>query len=335
MNTVTVIIPAYNAEDIVGDCMEALLAQEDFDGNLHIMVVDDASTDNTVQRVEEFESRARDQGVVLRVFRQTRNQGPATARNRGAEAADDGIIIFTDSDCVPDSRWVAEMVAPFASNDVSAVKGAYRTRQKALVARFAQAEFEARYRMLEAAPHVDVVFSYSAAFRKQVFMDVGMFDTGFPVADNEDTDLSYRVASAGYKIIFNPRAIIYHRHPDTLKKYLGKKVSRAYWRVVVYRRFPEKVLKDSYTPQSLKLQILLVFLFASAALISPLSPAGYYGMAASGMLFFATTVPFTLRLSGDDWPLWFASPLLILGRAVAMAIGLIKVVPRLLHKEPA
>ena len=260
------------------------------------------------------------------------HQGPAAARNLGAEAAQGQFLLFTDADCVPHADWITEMVAPFGSPDIAAVKGAYKTRQKSLVARFAQAEFEARYRQLAAAQYVDVVFSYSAGFRREVFRTIGGFDTNFPVADNEDTDLSYRVATAGYRIKFNPAAIVYHQHPATLKQYLRKKQSRAYWRVMVYKRFPGKALHDSYTPQTLKLQIGSVVLGVAAVALMPFIPSASYVAALAGGLFTITALPFIWHMPREDPGLRVAAPFLLVCRAAVMASGLMRALPLLMTK---
>ena len=63
---------------------------------------------------------------------------------------------------------------------------------------------------------------------------------------------------------FVPAAIVYHTHPDTLGTYLKKKYKFAYWRVLAVRKNPNKTLKDSHTPQLMKLQVL----FAPALLVA-------------------------------------------------------------------
>jgi len=332
--SVTVIVPAYNAAGLVGTCLQSLLDQNHHPDDYSVVVVDDASTDNTAEVVEGFGPAFAAAGVGLQLLRQEANGGPAKARNRGAFAASGDIVIFTDSDCELTPDWLSEMLAPFADPEIAAVKGAYLSRQPELGARFAQAEFEERYRMLEAAHTVDVIFSYSAAFRRDVFLSLDGFDTRFPVADNEDTDLSWRLIEARHKAVFNPRALLYHRHPSSLRQYYKKKISRGYWRVIVYRRFPAKAVKDSYTPQSLKLQILLGYLALACLVVSVIWP-GF--LAAAGVLllaFLLTTLPFAIGLFRSDPVLAVLSPVLIFGRALALGAGILMALPRVLGHEP-
>lgn len=332
--SVTVVMPAYNAIGVVERGIESLLAQEERPEAYEIIVVDDASKDATAEVVEGYVETAKAQGISLRLIRQRPNAGPARARNRGAAEASGEILIFTDSDCELTPRWLAEMLAPFGDPEISAVKGAYLSRQPELGARFAQAEFEERYRMLEAAETVDVVFSYSAAFRTEIFRSLDGFDTRFPVADNEDTDLSWRLVEAGHKAVFNPKALLYHRHPASLRQYYKKKISRGYWRVIVYRRFPGKAVKDSYTPQSLKLQILLTWGGVFLAVLGLIWP-GAWTLALlcwAGVLLSA--VPFAATIWPRDKALALVAPALVLGRAAALGAGILMAIPRALRADP-
>lgn len=331
---ISVIIPAYNAEHTINPCLASLLAQEGLEGKIEIIVVDDASRDGTAALVERLARKPAAPGATLRLLRQTPNQGPAAARNYGAAQAAGDVLLYTDADCEPERDWVAQMTAPLRAEHVAAVKGAYRTKQSALVARFAQAEFESRYRLLARHEYVDVVFTYAAAIRASVFREVGGFDTGFPVPDNEDTDLSWKIASRGHKIVFNSQALVYHQHPHTVTSYLRKKYSRAYWRACVYRRFPGKAVKDSYTPQSLKLQIMLAGLAGVGLVCAPFFGWGAALLTASLLAFFLTTVPFVLGMQNHRLDVRLAAPLLILARAVVMSAGLVSVVPRLLRRDP-
>ena len=50
-----------------------------------------------------------------------------------------------------------------------------------------------------------MVDTYSAGFRKNIFLSIGGFDTSFLVPNNEDTDLSYRMSLKGHKMVLIPR----------------------------------------------------------------------------------------------------------------------------------
>jgi cellulose synthase/poly-beta-1,6-N-acetylglucosamine synthase-like glycosyltransferase len=312
---VTVIVPAYNARKTIEKCVDALLRQGFPRNDYEVIVVDDGSADGTADVVKAC--------PVKYVYQ--KNQGPATARNVGAREAKGEIILFTDADCVPSVNWIGEMIKPFSNNDVVAVKGAYLTNQRGVVARFAQLEFEERFDMLKKAESIDMVDTYSAGFRKGVFLKMGGFDTSFPVANNEDTELSYRMSKLGYKMVFNPDAIVYHlNHPDTIKRYARLKFGRGYWRTVVYKKFPEKMLKDTYTPQTLKLQILSSILFVIAFLLTIFCPPLKVYPILFAVIFFALSIlPFTLSALKKDPITGIIAPFFLFVRASALGLGML------------
>ena len=127
-----------------------------------------------------------------------------------------------------------------------------------------QIEYEDRYRLMAGLPSIDFIDTYSAAFRRERFLEMSGYDTSFPVACAEDVELSYRMSARGWKMKFAPAAIVYHTHPDTLSRYLKKKYKFAFWRVLAVRKNPSKAVKDSHTPQLMKLQLL----FAPALLLA-------------------------------------------------------------------
>ena len=306
---ISIIIPAYNAAETLPACLEALNKQTQPPDE--ILVVDDGSQDQTIQVAREY-------GVQLL---EQPHQGPAAARNLGINQACGDIVLFTDADCEPVPNWVSEMLYPFSDQRVVGVKGSYRTNQQEAVARLVQCEFEERYDQLGQFETIDFIDTNAAAFRLNVLKEMGGFDPAFPKADNEDVDLSYRMARSGCKMMFNRKAIVYHRHPNTWSAYLGLKIKRGYWRMMVYRLHPNKAVHDSYTPQLLKVQILLMYLVMGltglAFVFSPLA----WGALAALICLQLSAIPFVRRATHLDSTLLVAGFFFIFLRAFAFSIG--------------
>ena len=309
--SVSIVIPTFDGGSRIGSCLDALLRQT-AGRDVEILVVNDGSTDNTADVV------ARYRGV--RLITQS-NAGPAAARNRGALEARGTIILFTDDDCVPMPEWLSAMIEPFTDPNVVGVKGVYRTRQRRLVARFVQVEYEDKYRLMSDAAYIDFVDTYSAGFRRDRFLEINGYDTAFPVACAEDVELSYRMSARGWAMKFIPTAIVYHTHPDTLLRYLKKKYKFAFWRVQAVRKNPNKTLKDSHTPQLMKLQLLFAPVLLPAifhdVLVHPKVPASLLVCAA----FLVSTLPFAWRAILKDPLVGLLSPVLLAARSCAQLLG--------------
>jgi GT2 family glycosyltransferase len=315
IQSVSVVIPTFNGASRIGRCLDALLGQTKPEAlEVEIIVVNDGSTDNTAEAVSRYPE-------VLLINQA--NAGPAAARNCGAREAKGDILLFTDDDCVPTSDWLRSILDPFKEPDVVGSKGAYRTRQKSIVARFVQIEYEDRYRLMEGEDKIDFIDTYSAAFRRDRFLEMNGYDTSFPVACAEDIELSYRMSARGWKMVFVPSAIVYHTHPGDLLRYLKKKYKFAFWRVLAVRKNPSKAVKDSHTPQIMKLQLLFApALVAAAALDLAIQP-GVPIAAVVAALFLLSTLPFAIRAIAKDPIVGILSPALLAGRACAQFLGVV------------
>lgn len=328
--TVSVIIPAYNAEKSIAHCLHALQEQ-----SIHaneIIIVDDGSSDETKSIAEKFKK--------VKVLSQ-KNQGPAIARNNGSKSAKGEIIIFLDSDCVPERNWLEKMIQPFNEKNVIGVQGAYKTKQKSLIARFDQLDIEYRYERMKRIPKLDWIGSYSAAYRKEIFLSEGGFDETFPKASGEDAEFSYRLAEKGHLLVFAPRAIVYHTHPETLWKYLNVKFFRAYWRMRMYLKHPQKMVKDSYTPQTLKLSIIYVIAATILALAFGIGIMSTYfstvdSFAKEVIFGFLIGIIFTLYMIGfismpyfflfvlrNDFMVGILTPFIVILRAISFGLGML------------
>ena len=309
----SVIVPAYKAERTIDVCLTALMSQSVARDSYEVIVVDDGSPDATAEIAARYD---------VKLIRQP-NRGPASARNAGARAASGDIVLFTDSDCEPTPEWIERMAAPLESDpSVSGVKGAYRTRQRSLTARFAQVEFMERFDMLARAKNIDMVDTYSAAFRRAVFEEMRGFDESFPAANNEDTDLSYRLVAAGHRLVFAPDAIVYHMgHPATPARYARIKFWRGYWRMVVYRRFPGKAMRDTYTPKALKLQALSAAGLPFALICGLMWQPMWYAAAAMIFVLLITSLPLMLLALRLDPLIALFTPFYIGLRALSIGLG--------------
>ena len=284
--SVSVIIPAYNVDQTIGACLAALLKQTAPRDSYELIVVDDGSTDQT-RRIAE--------SCGVKVLAQA-NRGAAAARNLGAQNACGDLLLFIDADSVPDARWIQAMVAPFADASIAGASGEKKTRQTNLVARFTQFEYDFKYDRMVAHGSIDFIDSSTAGYRRDVFQSNGAFDT--MLMEAEDTDLSYRLAERGCKMVLVRDAIVYHTHPESLFEFLRRKYRYATWRAAIYARYPRKAASDTRTPISQKLQIVIAFALILVLVGTFFINALWWAVGALLVTFLATTLRFAARC----WP---------------------------------
>jgi cellulose synthase/poly-beta-1,6-N-acetylglucosamine synthase-like glycosyltransferase len=310
------VIPAYNSAPTLAQCLLAL--QHQTRAPDEIIVVDDGSTDETFQVAER---------IGADVIHQPR-QGPAAARNRGAQHARGEVMLFTDADCEPSPEWVARMSAAFADPPIIATKGSYRTRQRQLIARLIQLEYEFRYERMARFAQIDFVDSSSAGYRRAAFLRAGGFDTTFPMPSVEDIDLAFRLARQGCRMIFVRDAWVWHQHPVSLSKYLRRKAQYGWWRARIYLRHPDKIRGDTHTEPALKMQFaLLALIFGSLAGALVGQPFLLLIAALALIALVLTTFPFVRWAWSRDVAValvWMPITLLrVLVQGAGLALGLI------------
>jgi glycosyltransferase involved in cell wall biosynthesis len=310
---ISVVVPARNAASTIEECLLGLRQQSLPRDRYEVIVVDDGSTDETASIVEKHD---------VTMVRQAQ-QGAASARNEGVAVAQGELLLFTDADCEPTPKWIEEMVRPFEDAAVVGVKGVYRTRQKGLVARFVQCEYEERYELMARREWIDFIDTYSGGYRRGVFLAHGGFDRRFPNASVEDQELSFRLAEGGHRMVFNPQAVVYHHHADSVTAYFKRKLNIGYWKVRVLRTFPGKAVHDSHTPQTLKAQMVLVLATLALALLG-LWRSSFCSIAGlSLLLFLISVIPFSVKMLRKDPSVGLVSPFLLLVRAVALGLGMV------------
>jgi glycosyltransferase involved in cell wall biosynthesis len=313
MMMVSVVVPTYNGSQCIARCLDAL-ANQDFPQPYEIIVVDDGSTDNTEVIVKKYST--------IKYIAQV-HQGPARARNTGTDLAKGNIIVFTDDDCVPLKNWLITITAPFLDKEIVGVKGAYCTEQKNLIARFVQYEYEEKYRMLSRHQYIDFIDTYSAAFRKDIFLKEGGFSGKFLDAAGEDADFSYRLYKKGYKMVFEPNAKVWHTHPDKLSIYMKKKLLYGCWHMLALKNNPDRIIKDTYRPQLMKVQILMPGLLTAVSLGVLLGILPSYIVAEVIGLFVLTTTPFVRSVFTKDRQVALWAPFFLFCRSCAQLCGIL------------
>jgi len=191
---VSVVIPVRNDPGNLRLCLEAL--QRSTVKDIEVLVIDDASTDNTPDV-------ARSMGA--RVYRLPRCGGPAIARNRGAELARGGIVFFVDADVCVHPDTIETFLRTFDGNpDVAAVFGSYDTTpgSPGLIAQYKNLFHHFIHQ--RSSTDAGTFWSGCGAVRREIFLAMDGFDhERYERPCIEDIDLGMRLKRAGHRIVLN------------------------------------------------------------------------------------------------------------------------------------
>lgn len=111
---VSIIIPVYNVQNYIKECIESVLAQTY--NNIEVIAVDDGSTDSSVEILQQYSDER------LLIYEHSQNKGQAAARNLGIEVSSGEYVLFVDSDDLIRNDTVEILVAENLKYDVSLVR---------------------------------------------------------------------------------------------------------------------------------------------------------------------------------------------------------------------
>lgn len=218
-----VVVPNFNGKEIIGDCLRSLAGQTQ---KHEVIVVDDGSTDDSVAYIE-----SRFPGVKILVL--GKNRGFASAVNAGiTEALKNGAnyIALLNNDAKADKNWLKRLVAAAAQNPkVGITTGKFLLQNpKNKIDSTGDIYSTWGFSIPRGRDEIDngqydqpaEVFGGSGGaslYNAKLFRDIGLFDEDF-FFYYEDYDLSFRAQLAGWRVIYEPKAVAYHKLGATASK---------------------------------------------------------------------------------------------------------------------
>lgn len=208
---VTIIVPAFNEGPVIEPSVRSLL-QLDYPA-YEIMVVDDGSTDDTRERVAPLEGRHGD--VTVRLVSKL-NGGKASALNTGIALARHDYVLCMDGDSKLEPQVLRVAMPHFAKEHVAAVAGNVKViNRDTHLGRFQALEYIEGLNMARRAQGfvrvVNIIPGPIGLFRRRVLQEVGGYDRD---TFAEDADLTLKILSAGYHIVYEDRAVAWTEAPE-------------------------------------------------------------------------------------------------------------------------
>lgn len=191
---ISVIVPAHNEGPYISRCLNSLMDQEFPKENYEVIVVDNASTDNTKLHINEFND-------VKYIYKEN---GPVGAvRNYGASHASGEILAFIDGDCIAPRDWLASGINLLKSHPETVLGGKYSLDS--------EASWIERYWLLglkdTTSDKIDLLGG-TIFIRKEHFGLVGGFNE--EVSSGEDTQLASDLRNSGISVMINQNLNVIH-----------------------------------------------------------------------------------------------------------------------------
>lgn len=176
---ISVVIPAFNEEKLIGKCVEAVENQTFPKEEYEVLVIDNNSSDKTAEI-------ARKLGATVISYCQ--KQGFSVAKQFGTKQAKGEIIAYTDADSIPDTRWLETINKLMQNKNLAYIGGTILSTEKNTLMNFFFIIFDyfARINQLFG---MSLIWSPNMAVRKDAFMQIGGFNTALKTSDDWDFTL--------------------------------------------------------------------------------------------------------------------------------------------------
>jgi glycosyltransferase involved in cell wall biosynthesis len=193
---ISIVIPAYNEERCIGECLESILKQ--YPSPDEIVVVDNASTDQT-------SIKASIKGV--RVVREL-EKGTSAARQRGFKETSGDLIVFVDADCQLPEGWIQHVTEQFTLHpELQCATGPYHWHFSSGTRRLFSWITWSIIIPLQAALFGNFLNGGNFAVRRQALIAIGGFDTTIRFY-GDDIDTGRKLAKSGRRVLYDKKMAV-------------------------------------------------------------------------------------------------------------------------------
>ena len=235
--TATVVIPNWNGKDLLAKYIPSIRAALAPNPANEILVVDNGSSDGSADFLRE-------NFPEVTVLGLPENLGFGGGSNAGFRAARNDIVVLLNSDMRVAVDFLAPLLEGFNDADVFAVScqifftDPARTREETGLTQgwWQDGSLRVRHRVDDAVDDLFPCFyggGGSCAFDRAKFLELGGFDELLEPFYLEDTDLGYMAWKRGWKVLYQPRSVVYHEHRGTI----GKRFTEAQIQAVLKKNY--------------------------------------------------------------------------------------------------
>ncbi|MCP4022239.1 MAG: mycofactocin system glycosyltransferase, partial [Desulfobacteraceae bacterium] len=292
---VSIIIPVRNRPKDISACLNSLKELEYPKEKTEIIVVDDASDDNTAGMIKHFPE--------VRLIALTQHSQASFCRNRAAEAAKGDILAFIDSDCLADPSWLRELVPAFRDGSLGALGG--------LVDSYYDEKSLDQYEMVKSALKIGSWFKRSMKkerffyvpfcnilVRRDLYLKLGGLNEALHVG--EDVDFCWRLQDSRAMLEYRPVGRIFHKHRNSLLPFCSRRFDYGTSEPLLHKLHPDRIKKLLIPLHALLFWMLLFLSMFFNSIIPLILCAG---------IFLSDTVNRYAKLNKKKLPIRFTAVL--------------------------
>jgi len=210
---VTIIIPAYNEEKIIGTCLESVSKLNYPVNQYEVLIVNDGSTDKTAEIAMSFIEESQNMRLLSK-----ENGGKGSAQNLGLEHARGKYILITDADAVVEKEWISKMVENLDKFDL-VLGSCYIKNPTSWLEKMQNAHYliKCKYGGARGIPKSGV----NNGFRKDIVDEIGRFDE---TKTSITGDFIRRAKERDLKIHYDPDIVVYTKSSSNILGFLKQKL---------------------------------------------------------------------------------------------------------------
>lgn len=283
---ISVVIPMYNEESYIQECLFSLIGQNYPKDKYEIIVVDGNSEDHSREKVSEIAKK----NLLIKIYNNSKRIIPVSF-NIGIEKAKGEIIIFVGAHAICEKDYISQCVFLLNNTDASNVGGIQNAVGTDYISHgisFAMLSpfgvGNAYFHFYKKEKFVDSV--WGGAYRKETLIKLGGFDETY--IKNQDYELNYRLRKMGGKIFLSPKIKCKYFVRNSIKKLTSQYFKYGYWKVKIINEHPDSIMLRQMVPPvfviSLIISMILLLLNLSIGFFIP-------------MIYFFINLLFSIQIS--------------------------------------
>lgn len=275
---VWVVIASYKSAATIRETIESVM-KSDY-SNKEILVVDDTPDESVVEACK---------GLSVKIIRNKKRIGKARSINRAIKDIKSGLILFLDSDSIINEGFIANLASWFCDSKIAAVSPLFDTKNReGILRRFTSLESSFWFTVARTQMFFGSMISFRGCgfmVRASAFWKVRGFDETL----TEDVALAGKLIKSGYRIAYDPRALVLTDEPETLKDFYrqrfrwGKGGFFAFIRNMKIYIKPQ-IMVALFPHGAILAGFMLLLTYQSIAILSAIIPSNPFALPLSGMV---------------------------------------------------